>query len=344
MFWVLESVVLGAIGGGAGPCRSRVPSSVADVSARRLSPRGRPDAQPACGDVCHRLALAAGVVCGLVPALQSHLRALTASLASDGFAWRTGGTRARGVRLRAVMMACQVAVACLLLVSAGLLARSVAALVTADRGFDPERADRVRNHGGPSVRGSGARARTGAGSHSLLPWGDTRRVRQRSALHYVRRDQLFDAAVANSPGTTFPPQTLTRIVSPDYSTPWGCASWSGRALAHADTVTSRPAVVVNGTFAAQYLGHASRHRVPLPFGSRKDWEVVGVVEDLRQSGLRGSAPVRRFDGPIAAGAVLLLPSVGYQRRGDRLRVRSTLDPAALAPAVRTILREEAPRC
>ena len=69
---------------------------------------------------------------------------------------------------------------------------------------------------------------------------------------------------------------------------------AGRPLAETDTAASPPVVVVNRTFAVQYLGEkAVGQRLALGvlgIDGQTDWEVVGVVEDMRQGGMRGIAP------------------------------------------------------
>ena len=346
MFWVLESVVLGVVGGGAG--------LVVAAAFHRLLPIVLPADFPRVDDVALNLrvamfaiglALAAGVVCGLVPAWQSHLRSLTAPLRSDGFAWRAGGTRARGVRLRALMMAGQVAAACLLLVSAGLLARSVSALVAADRGFDPHNV--LTAHGTTEGRPFAAQAPAlERAQDRIRALPGVTHVAIGNALPFITFGGMSSTALPSptSPGTTVPAQTLTRIVSPEYFDAMGLRLMAGRALARTDTATSRPAVVVNRTFAAQYLGPTPVGTVlPVGFGSRKDWEVVGVVEDLRQSGLRGvQLPFGGLTDPAQPEMFFTYRQWDSNVSEIVYVVRSTSDPAALAPAVRTVLREEAP--
>ena len=83
------------------------------------------------------LALVTGVLFGLIPLLQARRLDLVAALAEDGLAPVGGGTRSRTARVRAVIMAGQVAITCVLLVGAALLGRSFVALLHADRGYDP---------------------------------------------------------------------------------------------------------------------------------------------------------------------------------------------------------------
>jgi len=79
----------------------------------------------------------------------------------------------------------------------------------------------------------------------------------------------------------------------------------GRVFTEADTDKTKPVVLVNESFAKQYL---SDHDV----GKRmnclgKDWEIVGVVGDLRDDGL---------DTPVAPRFYVAL----YQEPANELAV------------------------
>ena len=84
------------------------------------------------------LSVIVSVACGVLPALQARRVNLVESLTEDGSAPVGGGTRTRTARARTPIMAGQLAVSCVLLVSASLLVRSFVALLHADRGYDPK--------------------------------------------------------------------------------------------------------------------------------------------------------------------------------------------------------------
>jgi hypothetical protein len=83
------------------------------------------------------LSIATSVVCGLLPALQAMRLNLVDTLAEGGAVATGVGPRSRTSRVRASIMIGQIAIACVMLVSAMLLARSFVALLHADRGYDP---------------------------------------------------------------------------------------------------------------------------------------------------------------------------------------------------------------
>src|SRR5688572_9479961 len=81
--------------------------------------------------------VAAIAVCALFPTMQARRIDLVQALAEDSLAPVGGGARTRVARVRAVIMAGQIAIACILLIGAGLLGRSLQALIDVDRGYDP---------------------------------------------------------------------------------------------------------------------------------------------------------------------------------------------------------------
>jgi putative ABC transport system permease protein len=345
--WFLESAVLGVLGGVSG--------LVLTSAFHRLLPLVLPPNFPRGHDVTFdaRVALfaigltcSASLVCGLLPALQSRHPAHAMSLAGEGLAWRLAGTPLRGVRLGAVMMMAQVAIACLLLVGTGLLMRTFATLLSADRGFDPRNVltvhatTQARPFTSRSASLERAQARLGS-----LP-GVTH-VALGNALPFVTIGGMHGMKLPspNDPGTTMQVQTLMRVVSPEYFAAMGLRVVAGRALDRTDTSTSRPVVVANKTFAARYLGSSPLGTVlPALIASREQWDVVGVVDDVRQGGLRGVAPA-----PFGGLTDPPQPELFFTYRQWDVNVnelvyviRSAVDPVRLAPIVRTILREEEP--
>jgi predicted permease len=296
--------------------------------------------------VCAALTAVVILACGLVPALQARRENLRDALTSDGTAAGANAASLHSTRVRAMMMVAQVAIACVLLVGTALMGRSFAALLHADRGFDPR--DVLTAHLTTKARPFAAQA------------GSLERVQQRlqalpgvtqvgfgDALPFVTSGG-FHAFVLPSPrdaAVTIQAQTILRTVSPEYFTAMGLRVVAGRAIQQTDTASSRPVVVVNKTFARLYLTERAVGLIlPIQVGDYRDWEVVGIVDDLRQGGLDGAAPspfggvtdppqpemfftYRQWTGPITEVAFV---------------IRSAANPEALAPTLRSILREEDP--
>ena len=102
-------------------------------------------------------------------------------------------------------------------------------------------------------------------------------------------------------------------------------------------------MVVNRSFADQYLGpNPIGQRVPLALYRKAEWEVIGVVNDMKQGGLERAGLATMSD---AAQPEMFSP----YRQFDAMRldsiffvIRTAGDPAALAPTLRAVVREQAP--
>lgn len=345
--WLIESALLGGAGGAAGLALA--------AALHRILPALLPPDFPRADDVTldARVALVAAaltafvvIVCGLLPALQARRDNLRDALAGDSTASGTSAASVRSTRMRAAMMVAQVAIACVLLVGTALLARSFAALLGADRGFDPH--DVLTAHLTMKARPFAAQS---AGleriQQRLQALSGVAQVGFGDALPFVTTGGFRGLTLPSpaDPAVTIQAQTILRAVSPEYFPALGLRRVAGRALDRTDTASSRPVVVVNKTFAARYLGDRPLGIVlSIPIGAYRDWEVVGIVDDLRQGGLSGVAPAafggvgdppqpemfftyRQWTGSISELAYV---------------IRANANPAALAPILRQILREEEP--
>jgi putative ABC transport system permease protein len=290
------------------------------------------------------IAMLAVVVCGLAPAIQVRPRNLVESLTA-GVAGSSGPIGGAAPTLRRVMMVAQVAIACLLLVGTALLTRSFAALLVADRGYDPD---------GVLTAHVTIRPQPFAAQAPALE-----RVRERlqalpgvtvagfaNALPFVTTGGFrgFSMPSPSDPAAKVEVQTLIRTVSPDYFPALRLRLLAGRTLDSSDGATSRPSVVVNRTFAKQYLGaNPIGVIVPVQFGSLRDFEVVGVVDDVRQGGLGGVAPAA-FGGVAdpAQPEMFFTPTQWTSPVSDLIFVVRGGSGSSLASSLRTILREEDP--
>jgi hypothetical protein len=82
------------------------------------------------------------------------------------------------------------------------------------------------------------------------------------------------------------------MISPDYFRALGIAVRSGRAFTAQDRHDSAAVAIINETFARHYFGgHPIGRRMRLDDGEKvpREVEVVGVVGDVRHSGLEKEA-------------------------------------------------------
>ena len=278
------------------------------------------------------VSVVAGALFGIVPVARVRRLNLVASIADGGSSPAGVGVRTRAARGRLLIMAGQVAIACVLLVGAALLARSFASLVAADRGFDPSRVLTARVQMPAFAYPPARRAEL---TESIL-------ARLRSI------EGVTAVTVSDGPplgiygGTAFmlddrQAQASSRTTSPGYFAAMGIPIVAGRDFTEDDVAANRPVFIVNRTFARQYLrpdAVGQRIRGWVKKG-RDHWEVIGVVEDVRHRGVT--------EPPEPEVYV-------YRERGDvrsyssspTFIVRTSADPLRLGASVRAIVRQQDP--
>jgi len=344
--WLTETIVIGAAGGALGMGGAKV---LIDALPAILPPDF-----PRIGDITldwpvafasAAATLAAVAICALVPAIQTRRIDLAQSLADDNLAPVGGATRTPVARLRAAIMSAQIAVACVLLIGAGLLGRSMQSLINIDRGYDPRNLLTVRLPMAPAdtYAKSGALLQGIAERLQALP-GVTR-ASFGNALPLVSAGAMTGLTIPlpRDPATLAKVQALHRTVDPGYFAAMGLRLRAGRLLTDSDTAQSQPVLVVNKSFADQYLGDDPiGKRLPLTLYRKAEWEIVGVVDDMTQGGLQTGAFVSIPDTPqpemfssYRQFGEMRLESIFFVARMDG-------DPSALASTVRAIVREQAP--
>jgi putative ABC transport system permease protein len=274
------------------------------------------------------ISILTGVVFGLVPALQATNPDLNETLKEGG---RSSGASASRNRLRSVLVMGEVAMALVLLISAGLLIKSVMRLRDVNPGFDPENrlTMSVTLPGAKYPKAAqwiafynqlGERLKTlpgveVAGFTSVLPFSsnfDSRALAVEDhprARGEERRVELY-------------------IVTPDYLKAMAIPLRQGRSLAEPDTDSAPLVALINQTMAeALWAGQDPiGKRIKFP-GSEKNpqpWRtVVGVVADVKQSGL---------DRPDAMQ--IYLPEAQYPTQFMSLVVHTSAEPQGMLAAVR----------
>jgi predicted permease len=266
-------------------------------------------------------ALAASLVTGLLFGLVPALHASRAELLPPLKEVPPSGRPARPARLLVVG---QVAVALVLLVGAGLFARSLRNLVTLDAGFD--RHDLVLvslDLGSSGYRTDQAPAfyRQLLERLRALPG-----VRSAAASGVVllggggRRSTILVPGYSPQPDEDM--NVSENVVTPGYLTTLGIPLFEGRDLTDHDTAGRPRVAVVNEAFARHFFGGES------PVGRRfqsgdQAVEIVGVIRDTRYRSLR-DAPPRMALYPLAQEPELAMT----------LHLRTAVDSRAIAAAVR----------
>lgn len=333
----IESLLVGALGGAVGVALA--------VVLNRIVPALLPPDFPRVSDITIDVrvllvalgAVAAASVGGaLLPALQARRIDLVEALADDSAASAAGVWRSRSARVRTLVMAGQLAVACVLLIGATLLVRSFVALLHADRGYDPAGVLTARVDLPAAYTEPRRVAFADAIVERLRAVPGVERAAIGTALPLLTSGGAYAFAMPSprDPAIQEQVHALVRVVSPDFFQALRLRLVQGRTLADSDTATGQAVVVVNRSFARRYLAPSPiGARVPMPFGpGRPDCVVVGVVEDMRQENVTDPETPEIFASYRQMSRRLLNSSLVVVLRTKR-------DPIEQVAAVRTAVHE-----
>jgi predicted permease len=264
--------------------------------------------------------LAAAFLFGLMPAFAtSHAR--EAESLKDGGRGMSEGRR--GAWTRSTLVISEVAFACVLLIGAGLLIHSFLRVLEVDLGFRPERAASWRIDTGPKYSTNPQR----------VAFYD-RLVRAVEAVPGVESAGITDALplsrdrswVAIPRGVTYPkgqaPLVHPRLVDWRYLPTMKIPLLAGRQFNERDTADSDKVIIINEKMARRLWPGQNPIGQPLQNGAR----VVGVVGNVRHQALEEEG-----------GLEMYLPVTQEPSSSVELVVRSKVELASLAPAVRTAL-------
>ena len=319
---VAEAVVLGLGGGALGVLLAYV--SVRVLVWAQPADIPRLDAVAVNGTVvlfAFLCAILTALVFGIVPALQSTGRGLLQFVYASGRGGDGGGHRLRGA-----LVVAETTLAVVLLVAAGLLIRSFVELSRVDPGFIPDRAVSMRVMlQGPAFAERPAllgRVRAIADRLQTLPGVTAVAATSELPLSGLGSMLSFSVVGAPPPPANVNAEIAAVGITPEYLRAVGASLLRGRGLTADDNrADAAPVALINEAAVQRWFPAGD------PLGKRVEvnttYEVVGVVRDLRQDGLR--EPVQ----PQLYAPFALMPT-----RGVKFVVRGTGDVAALAGAVR----------
>jgi predicted permease len=271
------------------------------------------------------LAIVTGLVFGVAPALQASGSVMTSALKDAS----RGSTEGRGrTWVRNALVVSEIAFACVLLVGAGLLIRSLVGVLEVRMGFEPARAATIRVD--PDSRYTTPAQRVAYLDDVL------RRVKQAPGIESASitdslpfgRNRTWGAGAK---GVTYErgkyPLAFVRVVTEGYPAAMGVPLIAGRDFSASDMADKEPVIIVNKTLAdALWPGQDPLGKY-INGGCAKERRVIGVFGDVRHLSLEQGAgnemyiPARQCDD--LAGAYLV--------------VRSTLPPGQLAGTLRAAL-------
>ncbi len=240
------------------------------------------------------LSVLAGLFLGLIPAFKYAGPRISAALQSAG---RTASVSRERHRARNVLVVAQVAIALVLLVSAGLMIRTAQALRTVEPGFtdaehlltvrisipptlipEPRLVTRTQNDLADKLKASPGVTSVGFASEAPMEAGSP------------NWDNVFPEGKVY-PGNVAPLRRFENI-SPEFLHTTGARLIAGRELTWTDVYDLRPMVLLSESLAREFWGTPSA-----AVGKRLRWypntpwqEVIGVVQDVRQNGIQEKAP------------------------------------------------------
>jgi predicted permease len=281
------------------------------------------------------VSLLAGIAFGLAPALRIWRTNLTDALKESG----RGLAGSRG-RAQNAFVVIEMATALVLLVGAGLMIRSLAALWSVNPGFDPHNALSFEVAMQPDLGSDAAHIRAelrklhqavrnqpGVLAASVLAGAVP--MHGDSEVPFWKIDEPKPATDAETKWTLF------YGVEPDYLTAMGLHLLSGRFVTESDSEHTSPVVVVDDYFVERYFAGEN------PIGKRINVglldlqpEIVGVVGHVKQWGLEADATAKvqaQIYIPCMQIPDRFMPLVG---NGISMVVRTANDPGAQIPALR----------
>jgi predicted permease len=291
------------------------------------------------------IAVFAAVLFGFMPGLRMAGGNLQESLKDTSAG---SGQSRKHERVRSILVVSEVALACMLLVGAGLLLRSFMHVLDVDLGFQPDRAAAVKVEYNDSVPGD----KTGDLSTQKRSVIFQQILSRVSAIPGVEAAGFVDylpLSQNRSWGLPFPrgvkaPENLdgplVYVVTPGYIRAMG-TRLRGRDFAWSDGPKGEQVVMINESYArflAAYTHWPNNDAVGQVITNdpkndpKNDLKVIGVVDDVHEENVDGDA-----------GWQIYYPATQASPAGAQLVVRTTLPPATLATSVLRTLRDLNPK-
>jgi predicted permease len=274
---------------------------------------------------------------GLAPALRAP-RELERSL-RGGARSLVGNTR----RLHRGFVVAEVALAVVLLVSAGILGRTLLRLSSLDPGFNTQNVLSAHVALSPAVLQSPAKAR--AAWEDVLDRARRFPGVQSVALADVVPMRVGEASVGYwatpvQPPPDHTPLALTSIVTPDYLSVMGIALRRGRFLNEQDRIGHEIVVVIDDNLAQHAFAGSDPVGKPLWLQgmASNPAKIVGVVAHVRHWGLAGDDQSRVRDQIYVSFCQLPDPLVPFLSSVMSITVRTNISPLNVVEPLRRELR------
>jgi len=269
------------------------------------------------------IAVFAAVLFGIAPGLKASGKNVQDALKDSGQGMSQGR---KHERMRALLVVSEVALACVLLVGAGLLLRSFLHVLDVDLGFEPSHAAAIKvdyDSGGKEEE-RGATYREMLNQINSIPG-----IEASGIVDYLPLERNRSWGSPEIKGKHYEPGELpgsfVYMITPGYMKAMGM-KLSGRDFTWADGPKGDKVIIMNET-AARYLfsgGDAVGRMVVMNGADRR---VIGVIKDVHEANVEGQP-----------GWQVYFPATQEAPVGAELVVRTKLPPDALASSVMSRLR------
>lgn len=284
------------------------------------------------------VSIVTAVIFGLAPIL--HL-----SSASLGSTSKEGGQRVTAagsrMRVRQALVVCQIALAVMLVIGAGLMLRTLAALQDVDPGFRPDGllTFELFLPSGSYPDGAGRSAFLNRVVEQLEAIPGVESAAMVSGLPPLKNSNGADTRFeGREPTPDGPPHHVAynQVVGGSYFETMGIPIVRGRAFDRRDDGEGTPVAVINERFAQVFYSGEDPVGLRIgPFWTNDPWfTIVGVAADVKQAGLNETVDTELY---------LHYPQTAAHGYGAprmmNVVVRTTRDPLAFAGVVRGAVHE-----
>jgi len=279
------------------------------------------------------IAIAAAAFFGLAPGLKMSSSNVQEALKDSGPGTSEGR---KHERMRSALVISEVALACVLLIGAGLLMRSFLKVLDIDLGFQPEHAASIKvdyDDSAPTEEASVAK-------RSVIFQQILERVKALPGVEAAGMADFLPLGQNRAWGTPTPkgktfapgslPGPLVYVITPGFVEAMGMRL-HGRDFTWSDDLKSERVVLINASAARVYWPGEDAVGKFLTNG-KQDVRVVGVVDDIHADSVEGQP-----------GWQIYYPATQDGPEGAQLVVRTALPPASLAGGVLHALRELNPK-
>ena len=279
------------------------------------------------------IAIAAAAFFGLAPGLKMSSSNVQEALKDSGPGTSEGR---KHERMRSALVISEVALACVLLIGAGLLMRSFLKVLDIDLGFQPEHAASIKvdyDDSAPTEEASVAK-------RSVIFQQILERVKALPGVEAAGMADFLPLGQNRAWGTPTPkgktfapgslPGPLVYVITPGFVEAMGMRL-HGRDFTWSDDLKSERVVLINASAARVYWPGEDAVGKFLTNG-KQDLRVVGVVDDIHADSVEGQP-----------GWQIYYPATQDGPEGAQLVVRTALPPASLAGGVLHALRELNPK-